>query len=262
VPEELIARAQLIDASEAIEKEMKKGGMGVIGAAVNRVVKMGEKAAKSGGLKGMMGGGSKDEPNEEREHRKRKKPVSATLEKAPFGELRFENYFWEGKVVLKAWGGFDASRGTFEVRNPGRSRRVSLNIVPPGEDDENPAEPAKEQGAALEYLKENEEAIRGAVLAAIFKAYFKGPARFLVFLGDDQMPQKVEELEDLVSLAAVHILNVAKDGKAYVGFEFDCAWDEEHGVGVLTHGQRVVAAEIAHTAYDEYAAENDGGRRI
>jgi len=214
---------------------------------------------KGGALKGMMGQDIDDEVGEERPRQGRKKREAIRLEVAPLGELKFGDFCWEGKVLLKGWGGFDASRGTYKAAN---AQRVTLNVMPPGEGEDNPGEPAEEQGAALEYLKANEEEIRGAVLAAIFKAYFKGPARFLVFLEDEEMPGSVEELEELVSLGAVHILNVAKDGKAYVGFEFDCAWDDEHGVGVLTHGKKVVAAEIAHSAYDEYAAERDGGRKI
>jgi len=41
---------------------------------------------------------------------------------------------------------------------------------------------------------------------------------------------------------------VEKDGIPYVGFEFGCTWDEEHGLGVLMHGTRTV--EIGDTAMD------------
>ncbi len=41
-----------------------------------------------------------------------------------------------------------------------------------------------------------------------------------------------------------------------------CTWDEEHGVGVLTHKGRVVKLGQADTAFDSHAAKKDGGKPI
>ena len=44
---------------------------------------------------------------------------------------------------------------------------------------------------------------------------------------------------------------------AYIGFELGCVWDEEHGLGVMTHRDRVVDVGGADTAFTEWIAEND-----
>ena len=58
-------------------------------------------------------------------------------------------------------------------------------------------------------------------------------------------------------LSNVHVLRVARDGIAYVGFEFGCAWEEEHGLGVMMHRDRVVAAGGADVSFLEWIAEED-----
>ncbi len=69
--------------------------------------------------------------------------------------------------------------------------------------------------------------------------------------------QSPEQFRELIGLSTVHILAVAKRGFAYVGFEFGCLWDDEHGFGVLTHKNYVVDIGGADTAFLGWNAEAD-----
>ena len=71
-----------------------------------------------------------------------------------------------------------------------------------------------------------------------------------------------DDLRDMIGLGIVHVLSIAKDGHAYIGFEMGCTWDEEHGVGVMTHMGRVVGVGQGDMGFDSSAAENDGGKAI
>jgi hypothetical protein len=31
-----------------------------------------------------------------------------------------------------------------------------------------------------------------------------------------------------------------KDGFAYAGYQFRCTWDQEHGLGIMTHRDRII----------------------
>ena len=72
----------------------------------------------------------------------------------------------------------------------------------------------------------------------------------------------------LTGLHAVHVHQVAlralndelADGVPYVGFEFGCTWDDEHGLGILMHGQRAVEIGGADTAFLLWIAEQDAER--
>jgi hypothetical protein len=68
---------------------------------------------------------------------------------------------------------------------------------------------------------------------------------------DEQSPSELptEKLRNSIGLSQVHVLPYESDGLAYVGLELGCDWDEEHGLGVVMHGTRVVAIDEAQIAF-------------
>ena len=129
--------------------------------------------------------------------------------------------------------------------------------------------PSVEQGNAYQHLLDLQEEIRDSVLQAIFDAY---PAMRATYpygqaLAAEEMPplDRPEQLRALIGLSIVHVLNVAKDGAAYVGFEFGCTWEDEHGLGVMTHLGRLVEIPLlggekvghADVSFEEWIAEED-----
>jgi hypothetical protein len=66
-----------------------------------------------------------------------------------------------------------------------------------------------------------------------------------------------DTLESLIELTTIHIHWAERDGLAYVGYEFACTWDIEHGLGVLTHADRIVAVGRADTSFLSSIAERD-----
>jgi hypothetical protein len=81
-------------------------------------------------------------------------------------------------------------------------------------------------------------------------------------LEPDDLPPvaSADGLLPLISIRFINVHQISKDGEPYVGFEFDCTWDEEHGLGVLMHGTRVVEVGGADTAFLLWIAEQDSER--
>ena len=52
-------------------------------------------------------------------------------------------------------------------------------------------------------------------------------------------------------------MNVEKDGIAYVGYEFGCIWDDEHGLGVMTHKTRIIDFGGADSSFLTWIARKD-----
>jgi hypothetical protein len=117
------------------------------------------------------------------------------------------------------------------------------------------SQPYPEQLAALALLKNEGAALATRVLEAVH-AYFldhdydavadeawndEGRANLALL----RQPATIAEL---LTLKSIQVHNKWRDGLSYVGLLFETPWDDGHGVGVLLHGQRVVAVGGADTA--------------
>ncbi|MDF1697815.1 MAG: hypothetical protein P1U56_18350 [Saprospiraceae bacterium] len=52
--------------------------------------------------------------------------------------------------------------------------------------------------------------------------------------------QSPKDIEKIISVHSIYIDAFHKNGIAYIGIEGDCLWDEEHGIGLVIHKDRVV----------------------
>jgi hypothetical protein len=180
--------------------------------------------------------------------------MPTTLNVPPFPPLAFDSYAWTGVVRLRAWAGFQSSGGPYASMNSARESDglVDLRVHVPGDD---PVPPSAEQLAAFALLLEEQNLVIDSVLSAILQRYPAWRDEYLDDMAEDDeddedalalLPEitRPEELCPLIGLAFVHILAEAKDGRAYIGFEFGCEWETEHGLGIMTHGDTVL--EVGH----------------
>lgn len=182
------------------------------------------------------------------------------LDREPFPRLQWRNGEWEGRAVLPGWAGFQARQGPYcGLSGDGPSDgEVRLSVFV---DSEVPEPPGEAQTRAWRHLVENETAVTAAVLRAILDEY---PAlrEMYGYDGDDPaepMPDVTSAagLRELIGLSNVHVLEGEKDGMAYVGFELGCTWDEEHGLGVMTHGGRVLEVGQADTSFSYWPDDEE-----
>src|SRR5262245_6222566 len=160
-----------------------------------------------------------------------------TLSVPPFPPLRWEDYFWVGEVTLPSWAGFQTRRGGYGTVSSSRASDGTARLSVVSEDNKLRSPPLPEQVAAFQHLLDNEGPVTRARLQAIFQ-YDPGETDFLErdtrqeggkLLADITEPSG---LRSMIGLSEVHVLSVVKDEAAYVGFEFGCVWDREHGSGV------------------------------
>jgi hypothetical protein len=194
----------------------------------------------------------------------------------PFPRLTWDEPCWTARVILASWQRFQPAYDSDAT--PRRRRKAAdpaeLSVSLPEEltDDDVRAVPSPEQAAAFRHLLNAEAEVQAAVLRAVLGAYSDLRESY-AFWGDDEVEEEEiraklapfvrhpEEFAGLIGLRAVHILPVAKAGVASVGFEFDCTWDGEHGLGVLTHKRRVIEVGEADTAFEQESAKRDARSR-
>ena len=54
---------------------------------------------------------------------------------------------------------------------------------------------------------------------------------------------------ETLSLGAVQLQARSRDEVGYLGLHFNATWSDDHGVGVILHGQRIVTIETADIVY-------------
>ena len=174
--------------------------------------------------------------------------------------LQLVDGFWQGQFTLSAWAGFQARNGPYgqlseDTPSEGRTK---LSISTQGEP---PQPPTPAQSAAFAHLLAAQIPLRDAILSAVARAYPDWQEDYGYDEADarELMPDIAQpnDLRALMGLSTVHILTTAYEGLAYVGFKFGCTWDEEHGLGALTHGGRVVEVGQADTTFLDWLAERD-----
>ncbi len=195
-----------------------------------------------------------------------------TLKLPPLPDLTWGVCSWNGEIKLDFWAGgltrVDAYRG-----NPASTGLVELRIFPPDE----MASPTMGQVSAFQYLLANQDVINENLLQAVFRIYPEERDSFREDYGykddmdaeekesfeedygeDVPVLKKPEEFKQIIRLHTVHIIEAEKAGIAYFGFEFNCNWEEEHGLGVLMHKDRVVnvgPAEVSFSSSEEEDAD-------
>lgn len=120
---------------------------------------------------------------------------------------------------------------------------AGLTIFPP--EDLPSLMPTEAQRATMAYHLEHGDVIQSAVLAALWPHYKSLRPRYASFLGheaDKLMPavHAPSDLLALVDLRQVYLHPWTKEGASFVGFLFGCTWDQEHGLGVILAGDRVI----------------------
>jgi hypothetical protein len=134
---------------------------------------------------------------------------------------------------------------------------VQLSIRSPTDADDTVSVPSNGQESAFIFLRDNDALMRDKVIRAIFDAYPTMRESAAAFFGkglNEIMPhlQTPSDLKPMIGLSTIHISDVEKDGAAYIGFEFGCDWEQEHGLGVMTHKDRIVEVGDCQTAFDAW----------
>jgi len=123
--------------------------------------------------------------------------------------------------------------------------------------------PALEQIAALQHLIDNGPAVFSAILKSIFDEYEWMREDFAECLTSDDAARLAPELSapsgllPLLSFGTMTVHRVFNDDLAYIGLSLGCTWDEEHGLGVLIHGSRIVSVGGCDTSFVEWIPQSD-----
>ncbi len=176
------------------------------------------------------------------------------LHHPPFPELLWTEWgWWEGKTILPCWAGFQSRGAAYGSKD---SKAVSngaalINLTPP----DGLQIPSEVQCQAFSFQIEKGDEIVSSVLTALTDYYVKLRPKCAGYYDEETfgriMPliSSANDFKQLIGLSQIHVHPWLKNGVCYVGLELGCGWDEEHGLGVMLHGARVVEIGSADVSF-------------
>lgn len=154
--------------------------------------------------------------------------------------------FWEGNILLDNWNGFYKE----EIQ-------LTLNIG----GDSSIDEITEIHELGYSYLISEQKEILETILNAVFEQYSSWQDEYdydedekVTFMPDIS---NAMDLKPLIYPEKVFIMDVEVEKMPYIGVEFRCKWDEEHGLGLMLYKDRVVEVGGADTAFMTWIAEED-----
>ncbi len=156
--------------------------------------------------------------------------------------------WWQADAQFPAWSDFTQGNTT------------ELRFAPEGRD-ETPMS-ADEVALAI-WVQDNHEQQKPLMLNAVLEAYPDFRRQYFedydIEENEDDLPTitSIDALKKVIALEEIYLHQISKDGVPYVGYQFSCSWDDEHGLGILMHDNRVVEIGGADSAFTLWIAERD-----
>ena len=166
---------------------------------------------------------------------------------------------WTARTHLPIWAGFQDRSGAYgglNVEAPSDGT-VSVMLSSSARD---PQPPDAVYHALIDKVMAAEPDISRAVQAALWAAYPVIREEYDEIFGQppgDRMPplEAPDEMKSVLGLHTLHILGIEAGGTPYVGYEFGCTWEDEHGLGILMHGTTTADLGNADTAFTLWMAK-------
>ncbi len=163
---------------------------------------------------------------------------------------------FESNLQLDSWKGFQSRQGAYGTKDKEVESDGTVKVIVHGKEVDYVKTTTSGQVNALKFLIENSESVRDNLLNEILREL---PNQKEIY--GELIPEieTISEFKKVLGLANIHILPVDKDDVAYIGFELGCDWDNEHGVGIMSHLDRVIKIGQADTSFDNWTAYEDNG---
>jgi len=165
-----------------------------------------------------------------------------------------DNY--EGEIPLSAWKGFQSRQGFYGSKDGNETSNGLVKVFIKGRQVDYVKITTQEQINSLNFLHDNADKIRDEILNALLNELPE-----IRDIYEDLVPEinSISDFQNVLGLSIIHIMDSDKDGFAYIGYELGCDWDDEHGIGIMTHKDRVIEIGQADTSFNSWITYKDNG---
>ena len=177
----------------------------------------------------------------------------------PLPPMTRDEYWWAGTDRLAGWGELQVRPHGYSLEQRPLGRVDVWAVTADPHQLLQPfrfATPFPQQVRAYGFLKVNSPELFDRILEAVFHYYPQVGIDY-----EDAVPEihSPADLKRFLGIDKVILSELCRDDSAYMGFVFACIWDSEHGLGVMTHGMRVLSIGQSDAASDLGPPLDDGG---
>lgn len=163
---------------------------------------------------------------------------------------------WETQIEIEAFKEFQSRGGYYSSKDKEEKSNGIVKLFISDDLSDEP-DPSPEQFAAIDYLIDNQQHIIRSILDRVKMEY----PNLREWCGDDYCPplNTDDDVKNAIGFGTIHLQLEHKDGIAYMGYECGCEWDDEHGLGILMHKDRIISFGAAEEAFSPWQAMKDNG---
>lgn len=164
---------------------------------------------------------------------------------------------WEYSVELPMLSGFQERNGAYTAVSSDKPNVGLCKLEFEDDLTDNP-DPYPEQLNALSFIFENQESIKRSIITRTLSELPEIKINY--GLENEQEYQNLNEqkVKSLIGFSTIHIKIISKEGFSYFDISGGCNWDEEHGLNILFHKDRVISFGGIDGG-STYEAEKDSG---
>lgn len=151
------------------------------------------------------------------------------------------DYNYEGAISLESW------KNIFP-------KKEDIFMIVGGDAMTDTLVPAHKKG--YDYLVDNQEKVLNLIIKAIYNYYCEVHSDYEEYCPNLVIENEIDVIANILP-EGVYIHNVEKDGISYIGYEFLCSWEEEHGVGIMLHKDSLIDIGYGDTAILSWIARED-----
>jgi hypothetical protein len=179
--------------------------------------------------------------------------------------FKWNEFFWEADVNLPAWSGFQERNGPYGSISSDEPSNGDIKIVFAPEGRGNESLNITEMELINWFILHQSQVIESTT-STLFSNYASIRDSYIEECGEEMagyFPEvkEVSDIKNVVGIVSVNIHQVTKDNIPYIGLEMGCNWEEEHGIGFLLHGSKIVEAGDADTAILLWIAEKHANEK-
>jgi hypothetical protein len=173
-----------------------------------------------------------------------------------FEEFEF-NGDWEYKITLPKLAGFQERNGAYTSISSIEPNFGIFSLVFEDDLSEN-SDPYPEQLNTLKYIFENQESITNSIIDRTLSELPEILMNYGLDKEEEYQNISHEKIKSIIGFSSIFIKIISKENFAYFDISGGCNWDEEHGLNLLFHKDKVVSFSGIDGG-STYQAEKDGG---